>query len=102
MKTIQLRRYTLVDGTYDEFIEWWRETITAVRTGAGFAIEFGYGIRESNEFVWAVSTPGDVEVFLAIERAYLASDARAAAFEGVPDHIAARDVRFVDDEPLLG
>ena len=102
MKTIQLRRYTLVDGTYDEFIEWWRETITAVRTGAGFAIEFGYGIRESNEFVWAVSTPGDVEAFLAIERAYLASDARAAAFEGVPDHIAARDVRFVDDEPLLG
>ena len=102
MKTIQLRRYTLVDGTYDEFIEWWRETITAVRTGAGFAIEFGYGIRESNEFVWAVSTPGDVEAFLAIEGAYLASDARAAAFEGVPDHIAARDVRFVDDEPLLG
>jgi len=102
VKTIQLRRYTLVDGTYDEFIEWWRETITAVRTGAGFAIEFGYGIRESNEFVWAVSTPGDVEAFLAIERAYLASDARAAAFEGVPDHIAARDVRFVDDEPLLG
>ena len=102
MKTIQLRRYTLVDGTYDEFIEWWRETITAVRTGAGFAIEFGYGIRESNEFVWAVSTPGDVEAFLAIERAYLASDARAGAFEGVPDHIAARDVRFVDDEPLLG
>ena len=102
VKTIQLRRYILVDGIYDEFIAWWRETITAVRAGAGFAIEFGYGIRETNEFVWAVSTPGDVEAFLAIEAAYLASDARAAAFEGVPEHIAARDIRFVDDEPLVG
>ena len=52
--------------------------------------------------MWAVSTPGDVEAFLAIEAAYLASDARAAAFEGVPEHIAARDIRFVDDEPLVG
>lgn len=102
VKTIQLRRYTLVDGTYDEFIAWWRDTITAVRAGAGFAIEFGYGIRETDEFVWAVSTPGDREAFLAIEAAYLASDARAAAFEGVPEHIAARDIRFVDDEPFVG
>ena len=42
------------------------------------------------------------EAFLALEAAYMASDARAAAFEGVPEHIAARDIRFVDDEPLVG
>ena len=101
-KTIQLRRYTLVDGTYDEFVPWWREVITQVRTGAGFEIEFGYGIRETNEFVWAVSAPGDVEAFLALEATYMASDARAAAFEGVPQRIAVHDIRFVDDEPLAG
>ena len=100
MKTIQLRRYTLVDGEYDAFVAWWRETITGVRAGAGFAIEFGYGIRETNEFVWAVSAPGDVEAFLAVEAAYLASDARAAAFAGVPQRIASQDIRFVDDVPL--
>ncbi|GAA1750238.1 hypothetical protein [Agromyces humatus] len=100
MKTIQLRRYILVDGTYDEFVAWWREAVVEVRTGAGFAIEFAYGIRESNEFVWAVSTPGDRDEFLVLEAAYMASDARAAAFDGVPQRIAAHDIRFVDDEPL--
>ncbi|MCD2444180.1 hypothetical protein LQ757_18000 [Agromyces sp. SYSU K20354] len=102
MKTIQLRRYILVDGSYDEFVAWWRESVVAVRTGGGFAIEFAYGIRESNEFVWAVSTPGDRDEFLALEAAYMASDARAAAFDGVPQRIAVHDIRFVDDEPLAG
>lgn len=100
MKTIQLRRYTLVDGEYDAFVAWWREELPQLRSPAGFTIEFAYGIRESNEFVWAVSTPGDVAAFLAIEAAYLASDARAATFAGVPQRIAVHDIRFVDDEPL--
>ena len=29
----------------------------------------------------------------------MASDARAAVFEGVPQRIAVYDIRFVDDEP---
>jgi len=36
--------------------------------------------------------------FLRLEQAYLASDARAAVFEGVPQRIAVYDIRFVDDE----
>ncbi|GAA1819634.1 hypothetical protein [Agromyces neolithicus] len=100
MKTIQLRRYTLVDGTYDEFVAWFRSTMPFVRPAAGFAIEFAHGIRESNEFVWAVSAEGDREAFLALESAYMDSDARAAAFEGVPQRVAASDIRFVDDAPL--
>ena len=97
VKTIQLRRYILVDGIYDEFIAWWRETITAVRAGAGFAIEFGYGIRETNEFVWAVSADGDAEAFLALEKIYMASDARAEAFDGQPQRVAEYNVRLVDE-----
>lgn len=97
MKTIQLRRYTLVDGEYDDFVAWWREWMPAVRPGAGFAIEFAYGVRESNEFVWAVSAPGDRESFLELERTYLDSKARAAAFDGVPQRVAVYDITFVDD-----
>jgi hypothetical protein len=102
VKTIQLRRYTLVDGEYDAFVAWWREELPQLRSAAGFTIEFAYGIRESNEFVWAVSAPGEREAFLALEADYMASDARAAAFAGVPQRIAVYDLRFVDDEPLVG
>ena len=31
MRTIQLRRYTLVDGEYDAFVAWWREWMPKVR-----------------------------------------------------------------------
>jgi hypothetical protein len=102
VKTIQLRRYTLVDGEYDAFVEWWRAAMPAVRPPAGFAIEFAYGLRESNEFVWAVSVPGDQAEFERLETAYMTSDARAAVFEGVPQRIAVYDVRFVDDLPMGG
>ena len=100
MKTTQLRRYTLVDGEYDDFVAWWRDAMPAVRPSAGFTIEFGYGLRESNEFVWAVSVPGDRDEFARLEEAYLASPQRAAVFEGVPQRIAIYDIRFVDDQPL--
>ena len=99
MKTIQLRRYTLVEGEYDAFVAWWTEWMPQVRPAAGFDIEFGYGLRETNEFVWAVSAPGDEEAFLAREKAYLASDARAAAFEGVPQRVAEYNIRLVTEYP---
>jgi hypothetical protein len=97
VKTIQLRRYTLVDGEYDAFVAWWNEWMPRVRPEAGFTIEFAYGLRERNEFVWAVSAPGDREAFLAREAEYLESDARAAAFDGVPQRVARYDIELVDD-----
>lgn len=100
VKTIQLRRYTLVDGTYDEFVDWWRGAMPAVRPPAGFTIEFAYGLPETNEFVWAVSVAGDREEFERLESTYMASDARAAVFEGVPQRVAVYDVKFVDDAQL--
>ena len=59
MKTTQLRRYVLVDGEYDAFVDWWGRWMPKVRPAAGFTIEFAYGLRETNEFVWAVSAEGD-------------------------------------------
>src|SRR6478735_11138883 len=97
MKTIQLRRYTLVDGEYDAFLAWWNEWMPRVRPAAGFTIEFAYGLRETNEFVWAVSAEGDRERFTELEQAYLVSDARTAAFDGVPQRIAVYNISFVDD-----
>lgn len=97
MKTIQLRRYTLVEGEYDAFVAWWREWMPRVRSEAGFAIEFAYGLPASSEFVWAVSAPGDEADFAGREAAYMASDARAEAFAGVPQRVAEQKVSFVDD-----
>ena len=97
MRTIQLRRYTLVDGEYDAFVAWWEAWMPKVRPGAGFAIDFAYGLREANEFVWAVSVEGDEAAFLAREADYMASDARAEAFAGLPQRVAEYNVRFVSD-----
>ena len=97
MKTVQLRRYTLVEGAYEDFASWWQEWMPRVRAEAGFTIEFAYGLPESNEFVWAVSAPGDEAAFLALEQEYMGSDARAAAFDGVPQRVAAHNVAIVGD-----
>ncbi|WP_350347409.1 hypothetical protein ABIQ69_12290 [Agromyces sp. G08B096] len=97
MKTIQLRRYTIVDGEYEAFVAWWKEWMPRVRPEAGFAIEFAYGVPETNEFVWAVSAEGDRDAFVEREAAYLVSPERAAAFDGVPQRVAASVIGFVDD-----
>jgi hypothetical protein len=102
MTTIQLRRYTLIEGEYDAFLAWWDEWMPRVRPAAGFTIEFAYGLRETNEFVWAVSTEGEREAFLALEQAYLGSPGRAEAFEGVPPRVAEYNIRFADDVRIAG
>ncbi len=97
MRTVQLRRYTLVDGEYDAFVAWWQAWMPKVRAAAGFAIDFAYGLRETNEFVWAVSAEGDQAAFLAREAEYMVSAPRAEAFDGLPQRVAVYNVRFVDD-----
>lgn len=102
MRTIQFRRYVLVEGQYDDFLAWWHEWMPRVRPAAGFTIEFAYGLRETNEFVWAVSTDGDRDTFIATEQAYLVSPERAEAFDGVPQRVAQYDVHLVDDIQVAG
>lgn len=94
--TTQLRRYQLIEGTYDEFIQWWTEFMPTVRSATGFTIAFAYGVRETNEFVWAVSVAGGAEEFARVEAAYLLSDERAGAFLDQPDRILSQNNRLVD------
>ena len=95
----QLRRYTMVDGVWDEFRTWWHDELVPVRDKFGFTIEFAYRIDETNEFIWAVSAPGDADDFARAEQAYLASDERAAAFAGRPTWNESTDIRLVEPIP---
>ncbi|MBF4461322.1 hypothetical protein ITJ46_02055 [Rathayibacter sp. VKM Ac-2878] len=88
-----------MDGVMDDFLAWFPARIVPARHAHGFRIEFAYADREANEFVWAVSTPGDAEAFAAIEKTYLASPERDAAFAGEPQRVAVHHVRLI--EPLL-
>ena len=47
--------------------------------------------------MWAVSAEGDEQAFLRLEETYLASDARAKAFDGVPQRVAEYNVRLVSE-----
>jgi DNA-binding transcriptional regulator YiaG len=90
VKTIQLRRYTLVEGEYDAFLAWWKEWMPRVRRAAGFGIEFAYGLPETNEFVWAVSAEGDHAAFLAQGAEQAGFEAAYAALE--EGHLIAREL----------
>lgn len=100
MKTVQLRRYQIVPGEYEAFIDWFVSTMPAVRRATGFDVEFAYGVPEADEFVWAVSVAGDRAEFERVEAAYLVSPERAAAFDGVPDRIAAKEISYVSYVPV--
>jgi len=86
-KTVQLRRYEIKPGEFDDFLAWWSDNIPELRRRFGFTIEFAYEDRANNQFVWAVSVPGDETDFEATEKEYLASDERAKAFDGVPQRV---------------
>ena len=96
-RTVQLRRYRLFPEVVDEFLAWWASPFFATREAAGFTIEFGVFVPESNEFVWAVSAPGDQADFEALEAAWAASPARAEIFEGRPKWNESVQIDFVQD-----
>ncbi|GAA1777670.1 hypothetical protein [Agromyces lapidis] len=96
MKTVQLRRYQIVPGEYEAFVSWFEEKMPPVRRATGFEVEFAYGVPEANEFVWAVSVPGDRAEFERVEAAYVVSPERAAVFEGLPERIASKEISYVE------
>jgi hypothetical protein len=93
-RTVQLRRYRIVDGELDAFVEWWRTRLLPARIAYGFALESAYVVPETAEFVWAVSVAGDAEAFGRLDAAWTASPERATAFEGVPQRVASMDLRI--------
>lgn len=95
-RTVQLRRYQLAPGCYEEFTRWWAAHMRPLREAAGFAVDFGYGLPDSEEFVWAVSVEGDRAAFLALEAEYHASDARAEVMRAQPTPALSMQVGFVE------
>ena len=88
----QLRRYEVAEGGLDRLVEWFPK-IAAVREQFGFTIEGAYADRENNEFVWAVSHPGDFDAAVEV---YNASPERAAAFEGFESPVQEMHVSMVE------
>ena len=93
-RTVQLRRYRIVDGEAAAFVDWWRSRLLPARQAFGFALESAFLVPETDEFVWAVSAAGDAEAFASLDAAWTASAERAAAFEGVPQRVASMDLRI--------
>jgi hypothetical protein len=93
-RTVQLRRYRIVEGELPAFTAWWRERLLPARQAFGFTLEFAVVVPETDEFVWAVSVPGDAAAFARLDAAWTGSPERAAAFEGVPQRVASMDLRI--------
>ncbi len=89
----QLRRYEIADGQLDRMAEWFPKIIP-VREKYGFTVNFAYADRDTNQFVWSVSHPGD---FKAAEETYSSSPERTAAFEGFESPVEAMHVTMVDE-----
>lgn len=89
----QLRRYSVAEGGLDRLAEWF-PNIIPVREKYGFTVEFAYADRETNEFVWAVSHPGDFDAALA---EYNDSPERAAAFKGFESPVTEMHVSMVEE-----
>src|SRR5437660_194136 len=93
-RTVQLRRYRIVEGELPAFHDWWRSRLLPARLAFGFELETAMIVPETDEFVWAVSVAGDGAAFTALDAAWTASPERAAAFEGVPQRVASMDLRI--------
>src|ERR1700712_3779693 len=95
-KTVQLRRYQIIEGELDAFLPWWQSRLMTARTAFGYTLEFAYAIPETSEFVWAVSVAGDSASLERLDAAWMASDERKAAFDGVPVRASAQNITLVD------
>jgi hypothetical protein len=93
-RTVQLRRYRIVDGEMAAFVDWWRARLLPARVAFGFALESALVVPETDEFVWSVSVAGDEAAFARLDAAWAASPERVAAFEGVPQRVASMDLRI--------
>ena len=92
---VQLRRYEIAEGRLDDMVAWF-PGIIPVREKFGYSVDFAYAVRDTNQFVWAVSYPGSVEDFEAALGEYNDSPDRAALFAGFESPVTSMHVAFVD------
>jgi hypothetical protein len=83
MANVQLRRYQILPGEMNAFVEWWPSILPA-RKQYGFKVLFAFVDESTNQFIWAVSHDDD---FDQAEKVYMDSPERAAAFAGVPRRV---------------
>ncbi len=95
-RTLQLRRYRIVDGQLDDFVDWFRAKLAPAREAFGFSVEFAIAVPEACQFVWGVSADGDVPAFKDIDHRWQSSAERRAVFDGEPARIADVRTDFVD------
>ena len=95
MATVQLRRYQIKTGEMEDFVKWW-PNLLPVRKQFGFEVLFAFVDESTNQFVWAVSHPGDREEFDTAEKRYVESSQRADVFAGVPSRVEETFVTKVD------
>lgn len=61
MGHIQLRRYTIAENRFDDFLAFWRGLLP-IRTQYGYVVLFAFADRSNNQFVWAVEHPDPLDV----------------------------------------
>ncbi|MBW4040591.1 MAG: hypothetical protein HIU86_00475 [Acidobacteria bacterium] len=93
-RTVQLRRYRIVEGELPAFLDWWRSRLLPARQAFGFRLESAFVVPATDEFVWAVSAAGDEAAFALLDAAWAASPERVVAFDGVPQRVASMDLRI--------
>jgi len=94
-KTIQLRRYEILDGQLEAFLEFFETIVVPVRIEFGYTLEFAYVDAGRNEVTWAISLPGDAATFETRDAEYQSWDRRAQAFEGAPKTVGDMHVALV-------
>lgn len=85
--TYQLRRYRILEGRLDEFVELWRNGVLPLRAAAGFELVGAWTSVETNEFIWIIGH----DDFAAADAAYYSSDARKALVPNPADLIEASE-----------
>lgn len=94
--TVQLRRYELKPELVDDFLVWFPTRLIPAREAHGFAVEFAFFDRDRMEFTWAVRVDGDADEFARVEKAYMASPERDAAFAGADGWTETATVSLVE------
>jgi hypothetical protein len=93
--TYQLRIYTLVAETAQEFVRLWERDLVPLRTATRFAVVGAWRAPERNEFSWLVRWDGPGS-FQEGERIYYEARDRAALQWDPKDYIASMDLRLIE------
>ena len=84
----QIRRYKIVPGTMDEFIELFNTQLVPIRERYGFKLQSYWRLDETHEFMWIVSYEGP-EGFEAADAAYYSSPER--------DQVSPHPLDFIEE-----